>query len=454
MGVLLPDIMARGAPGDGARRFIWGASTSAAQIEGAASEDGRGPSIWDGFAAEPGRIADGSTPAVACDHYHRWQGDIALMRELGIGAYRFSIAWPRVMPAGRGAVNMQGLAFYERLVDGLLAAGIQPMPCLYHWDLPLALHQAGGWLNRDAADWFADYATAVVRRLGDRVPHWFMLNEPSVQAMFGYALGDHAPGLNGGASAFLAVLHNQNRAQGTALRALRAARSGLKLGTVLSLQPTLADSDEPADRQAAVRWDAVWNRLALDGLMRGRIPDVLADPMKGIVRPGDLEQVRFPIDLLGLNYYSRMTVRHQPGALFDVGWGRPRTDRITAMGWPVQPDGLYDILQELKQLYGNPPVIVTENGAAYDDRLASDGTVADAARIAFLRDHVAEVMRARTDGCNVKGYMVWSLLDNFEWAAGYTRRFGLLYVDYPSQRRIPKQSFAWYRNIVRGRKAD
>lgn len=449
---LLPFLSRRalGAPPADAfpKEFLFGVSTSATQIEGAAAEDGRGPSIWDVFAREPGKILDGKTPAVACDHYHRWREDVALMRELGIGAYRFSIAWPRVFPNGRGTANPKGWDFYDRLVDALLAAGITPMPCLFHWDLPWALHEAGGWLNRDIAGWFSDYATAAGKRLGDRVTHWFMLNEPSVMAIFGYAKKAHAPGLGGGAPALLAAAHHQNLAQGAALRALRAERPSLKLGTILSLQPVVPNSDRPEDRAAATRWDAVWNRIALDGVMRGAVPDAMAAAMAKLVKPGDLEAIRFPLDVIGLNYYSKLTVRAQPGELFDVGWGRPRATRFTAMGWPVQPEGLFEMLMELKMLYGNPEVIVTENGAAYDDRPDAKGHVADPERIAFLHDHLVPLHRALSAGCQVKGYMVWSLMDNFEWQLGYTRRFGLAYVDFTTLRRVPKDSFRWYREFL------
>jgi beta-glucosidase len=431
--------------------FVFGASTSATQIEGAAFEDGKGSSIWDDFAKQPGRIADGSTPDPACDHYHRWPEDIALLRDLGIGAYRFSIAWPRVIPAGSGAPNEKGWAFYDRLVDGLLAAGIRPMPCLYHWDLPSALQAKGGWLNRDIAGWFGDYAAAAGRRLGDRVHDWFTLNEPSVVAIVGHGKADHAPGLGGGVPAMLAALHHQNLAQGAAFRALRAERQSFSLGTVLNVQPCIPATDRAEDRAAALRWDAAWNRVPLDGVMRGAVPDILAEPMLDLVKPGDLEAIRFPIDVLGLNYYSRMTIEAQPGNLLDAGWGPAKADRFTAMGWPVQPEGLYEILLELKQLYGNPAVLITENGAAYDDQPDKDGHVADCERTAFLHDHFVQVHRALQAGCNVKGYLVWSLLDNFEWAEGYRRRFGIVRVDYATQKRIPKDSYAWYRNVVKTR---
>jgi beta-glucosidase len=428
--------------------FTWGVSTSAAQIEGAAESDGKAPSIWDIFAKQPGRIADGGTPEVACDHYHRAAEDIALMQGLGIGAYRFSIAWSRVMPDGTGRQNRKGWDFYDRLADGLLEAGIRPMPCLYHWDLPQALQEKGGWLSRDSAAWLAEYALAALNRLGDRVDHWFILNEASVHAVFGHGTGEHAPGVAGGNAAVLQALHHQNLAQGTALRALRQARSDLTLGTILSLQPVVPDSESKQDHDAAIRWDAVWNRLALDSLMRGTVPEILARDLGKVVQPDDLDLVKTPIDVLGMNYYSRFTVRHQPGRLFDVGWGKPRADRFTAYGWPVEPQGLKEMLLQLKTLYGNPPVLITENGAAYAD-VPSDGTVEDDARIAFLREHLLALEAAIGEGCNVKGYMAWSLLDNFEWQMGYKMRFGLVFVDFANGlKRVPKASSAWFRTVA------
>ena len=422
--------------------FLWGVSTSALQIEGAVAEDGRGPSIWESFARHPGAIQDGSTPDVACDHYHRWPEDVGLMQQLGVGVYRFSVAWPRVMPQGTGAVNAKGLDFYDRLVDGLLAAGIRPMVCLYHWDLPQALQDKGGWLNRDIAGWMSDYALVVARRLGDRVKDWFALNEPSVSSIFGHGYAEHAPGLNGGEKAILAALHHQNLAQGRTLKALRAENSGWKLGTVLSLQPIVPETASEQDRAATIRWDAVWNRVALDGVIRGQLPDVLAPALAEFVKPGDLEMIHFPLDMLGVNYYSPLTIQHNPGRAFNAWWGVPHIARRTAMDWPVEPGGLLQILTELKELYGNPKVLITETGAAYNDQLQA-GMVADPDRVAFLADHLQAVAQARAAGCRVDGFMVWSLLDNWEWQYGYSRRFGITYVDYASQRRTPKDSFAW-----------
>jgi len=428
--------------------FVWGVSTSAPQIEGAADEDGRGPSIWDVFAAQPGKIRDGSTPKIACDHYHRWKEDVALLKGLGVGAYRFSIAWPRVFPQGIGQANERGWDFYKKLVDALLEIGVTPMPCLYHWDLPRALQEKGGWLSRDSAGWLSDYAEAAAKRLGDRVNNWFVLNEAAVHAVFGHGTGEHAPGIAKGESGVLTALHHQNLAQGDALRALRSVGPKFTLGTILSLQPVVPETAEEADRQTVIAWDAVWNRIALDGLMRGAVPEVLAPKMADIVKAGDLERIKAPIDVLGMNYYSRFTVRHDPNLMFGMGWGRAHVERFTAYGWPVEPEGIAEILMELKQLYGNPPVLITENGAAYADMPGPMGKIDDQDRIAFIRDHLRAVQKAKAAGCNVRGYMAWSLLDNFEWQMGYSMRFGLVRVDFGNQDRIPKSSYTWFNKVA------
>lgn len=430
------------------KNFLWGASTAAYQIEGAYAEDGRGKCCWDTY-AEQGRIQDGTTAKVACDHYHRYPEDIALMKNAGFNAYRFSIAWPRILPEGTGAVNRKGLDFYDRLVDALLEAKIRPMACLYHWDLPQPLQDKGGWLTRDIAGPFADYARIVTARLADRVKDWMMLNEPNVVAIFGYGLTDQAPGLNLGEEGILKALHHQNLAQGAALRAITAEHFGLTTGTVINLQPCRAEDDKPENVAAAKRWDAVWNRVPLDGVMRGKIPEILADKMKGIVQAGDEEKIKFPIDMLGINYYSRMTMKHGPGRPFDVDWGDAHCDRWTYMAWPVQPDGLYDLLMEFKNDYGNPAVYIAENGAAYDDKVEADGQIHDAERTAFIKDHLISVAKAAQDGANVKGYLVWSLLDNFEWGFGLSKRFGIVRVDYDTLKRTPKDSYKFFSEVVK-----
>ncbi|MBY6265008.1 beta-glucosidase [Azospirillum sp. 412522] len=428
--------------------FRWGASTAAYQIEGALDADGRGPCVWDTFTAQ-GRIMDGSSAAVACDHYHRYAEDIALMKAAGFDSYRFSIAWPRILPTGTGAMETRGLDFYDRLVDALLEAGITPMACLYHWDLPQPLEDAGGWQGREIVGPFADYARIVTARLADRVRTWMMLNEPNVVAIHGYGMGEHAPGHRLGEPGILRALHHQNLAQAAALRAIAAEQSGLTLGTVLNLQPAVPDSDRPEDVAAAARWDAVWNRVALDGLMRGQIPAPLAEQMAEFVLPGDEEAIRYPIDLLGINYYSRMTMKHEEGRPFAVGWGEAQCRRWTGMAWPVQPEGLYDLLTELRTDYGNPAVFIAENGCAYDDVVTPDGQIHDAERVLFYREHLEAVADALADGCNVTGYLCWSLLDNFEWAYGLSKRFGIVRVDYDTLERMPKDSYRFLAEVVR-----
>lgn len=444
----LPDSAAAAFQRKFPKNFMWGASTSAYQIEGALDVDGRGPDIWDTF-TKAGKIQDGTSAKLACDHYHRYAEDIALMKAAGFNSYRFSIAWPRIIPAGTGAVNEKGLDFYDRLVDEILKAGINPMACLYHWDLPQPLEDKGGWQGREVVGPFAEYARVVTKRLGDRVKTWMMLNEPNVVAIFGYGVGEHAPGLHLGEQGILKALHHQNLAQGAALRAIAAEHKGLTLGTVTNIQPCRADTDSEADRAAAIRWDAVWNRVTVDGLLRGAVPDVLAEKMKDIVKPGDMEQTKFPIDLLGINYYSRCTMKHEAGHPFDAWWGDAKAQRYTYMGWPVQPDGMYDLLMEFKNLYGNPAVFIAENGAAYDDQVAADGQVHDVERTQFIKEHIEQVHRALSDGSNIKGYLAWSLLDNFEWAFGLSKRFGIVRVDYDTQKRTPKDSYKFFSSVVK-----
>jgi len=431
--------------------FVWGASTSSYQIEGAVDADGRGKSIWDIFCHTPGKVKGGDTGDVACDHYRRWPEDVEWLQRGGFSAYRFSTAWPRIMPAGAGAVEARGLDFYDRLVDGLLARGVAPWLCLYHWDLPQALQDQGGWLHRDIADKFADYARVVAKRLGDRVRHWAMFNEANVHALFGHGIGSHAPGLTG-LSNMLAAIHHQNLAQGRALQALRAEHSQLRLGTVINVQPARPSSARDEDRRAAERFDAFWNGAVLDPLFNGVYPAAIAADFAPLVVPGDLATIKQPIDFFGLNYYAPMYIAAAPQNLLGAWFGAvPAGTCFTAFGWPIDPSGLTDALHRLRDRYGNPEIYVTENGACYDDPVAPDGTVHDDDRVAYLRDHLTGARRALADGVNLRGYFVWSLLDNFEWAEGYSRRFGIIHVDFKSLRRTPKTSFAFLADIARRR---
>lgn len=429
--------------------FIWGASTSSYQIEGAVDADGRGKSIWDIFCHTPGRVKGGDTGDIACDHYHRWREDIELLSHGGFTAYRFSTAWPRIMPTGAGIVEGRGLDFYERLVDELTARGITPWLCLYHWDLPQALQDQGGWINRDIAEKFADYARVVAKRLGDRVKHWAMFNEPNVHAVFGHGVGNHAPGLTG-LSNMLAAAHHQNLAQGRALQALRAEHSDLRLGTVISLQPVRPASEREVDRHAAERFDAMWNGAYLDPLIKGSYPAEVATDFAPLTAPGDLATIKQRIDYLGVNYYAPMYITDAPASLFGAWFGAvPAGTRFTSIGWPIDAGGLTEELIRLRDRYGDPELYVTENGACYDDPIAADGTVHDEDRIAYLREHLAAAHRAIEAGVKLRGYFVWSLLDNFEWAEGYSRRFGIVNVDFATLKRTPKASFAYLAGLMR-----
>ncbi|MBT8165632.1 MAG: beta-glucosidase [Acidimicrobiia bacterium] len=429
--------------------FTWGVATASYQIEGAVGEDGRGPSIWDTFSYTRGKVLNGDTGDVACDHYHRWEDDIALMSNLGIGGYRFSIAWPRIVPAGRGAPNPAGLDFYDRLVDGLLEAGITPFPTLYHWDLPQALDDEGGWLSRDTAEAFADYSGVVVGRLGDRVKTWLTLNEPWVSSHLGYGKGEHAPG-HANWSEVWPVTHHLLLAHGLAVQQIREVAPDADVGIVLNLEPQYPASEHPADIEATRLADGYWNRWFLDPLAgRGYPEDAVADSgwNQAEVQPGDLSVIAEPCDLLGVNFYSRKII---VGADL-VGEERPGTppepEELTEMGWEVYPEGLYDILMKVKREYDFETIYITENGAAYPDELV-DGRVEDDNRISYLQRHFAQLHRAIEEGVDVRGYFLWSLMDNFEWAYGYSKRFGLTYVDYPTQQRTVKKSGEWYSTVI------
>jgi beta-glucosidase len=438
--------------------FLWGAATASYQIEGAAYQDGRGLSIWDQFAATPGKVFQGDNGDIAADHYRRMPEDVALMARLGLNAYRFSIAWPRILPQGTGTVNSRGLDFYDRLVDALLARGITPLVTLYHWDLPLALHEKGGWLNRDTAFAFSDYAEVVARRLGDRVDWWTTLNEPWCSAYLGYGIGVHAPGIHDMQSAYIAA-HHLLLAHGLALPRLRAlTRQQAQLGITLNLTPVYAANDHPETFRAVELADKTSNRWFLDPIFRGTYPEGLftdtgvdAQP----VQDGDLAIISTPIDLLGINNYSRSLIR----ARMDGNGAGDSTSKdyehvaaaessYTDMGWEVYPQALRDVLVRVHRDYAPRAVAVTENGAAFADQWDGSDHVRDPQRVHYIREHIRTLAQALAQGVPLRGYFVWSLLDNFEWAEGYSKRFGIVYIDYPTQRRIVKDSGRWYADFI------
>ena len=428
--------------------FVWGAATSAYQVEGAVHADHRGESIWDRFCRTPRAVRDRSSGEVACDFYARYREDIALMSRLGLDAFRFSVAWPRVLPQGRGAVNTRGLDFYDRLVDRLLEVGIVPFVNLYHWDLPQALEDAGGWTRRETAEAFAAYAEIVGERLGDRVVNWITHNEPFCASWLGYGLGVHAPGHASRREA-LAAAHHLLVSHGWAVEALRRSAPRAEVGIVVDSWPAYAWSQTPEDRAAARYVDGMTNRWFFDALFRGAYPADMLERFAAdlpTIADHDLVTIAAPVDFVGVNNYSRRFVRADAvGAPVDM---RPPSAELTAMGWEIYPSGLAEVLTRLHREYGVHSLYVTENGAAFPDVQTHDGAIHDVDRIAYLRDYIAAVHEAIADGVPVHGYFVWSLLDNFEWAEGYSRRFGLVYVDYPTLARIPKDSFFWYRDWI------
>ncbi|MFL6163078.1 MAG: glycoside hydrolase family 1 protein [Jatrophihabitantaceae bacterium] len=455
--------------------FVWGTATAAFQIEGAVRADGRLPSIWDLFCATPGKVADGDTGEIACDHYHRLTEDLDLMADLGLPAYRFSVSWPRVVPGGSGPVNQPGLDFYRRLVDGLLARGITPQLTLYHWDLPQALQHEGGWTSRETVERFVEFAIAVAEALGDRVPGITTLNEPFCSAFLGYASGVHAPGQTDRHAALTAA-HHLNLAHGRAVSALRSITAA-QLSITLNLSQIYPASDSEADLAAAEHVDRIANRIFLDPILRGSYPPELLTETKHLsdwafVADGDLADIAAPIDSLGVNFYNPTTIaaateqlRGRPAGRWqndpartdgpaewpgtDLAFSIPMPGPHTSMGWPIRPASLTELLMRLHREFPRLPLYITENGAAFDDELTVDGRVHDAQRIDYLRRHLAAVHDAIVAGADVRGYYLWSLLDNFEWAYGYAKRFGIVYVDYRSLARLPKDSARWYTEVIR-----
>jgi beta-glucosidase len=446
--------------------FLWGAATSAYQIEGAAAEDGRARSIWDTFSHTPGAIADGRTGDIACDHYHRFHDDIAIMADLGLNAYRFSISWPRLLPTGSGAVNAAGVDFYSKLVDELLDHGIAPMATLYHWDLPQRIQDEGGWLSRDTTEHFADYTELVARRLGDRVHQITTLNEPWCSAFLGHASGEHAPGVKDDAAA-LVVAHHLLLAHGRAVEVLRA-----ELGTTAQLSVTLNPallrpaSTAPADHDACRRADLLANRIFTDPLAHGRYPgELVAETAKltdwGFVADGDLSTINAPLDFIGINYYQPMIVGAEPSSSSaprlwpgtrDVFQHEPPPPH-TGMGWAIESAGLTELLSRIAKDFPGLPIMITENGAAFDDRVEDSDRIHDERRAQYLRDHIGATASAIEAGVDVRGYFAWSLLDNFEWAWGYDQRFGLVHVDFDTQRRLLKDSAYVYRDLIAATRA-
>ena len=439
--------------------FVWGAATASYQIEGAAHEDGRGPSIWDTFARTPGKVFAGHTGDVACDHYHRYRDDVALMAELGLASYRFSVAWPRIQPDGTGPVNVRGLDFYDRLTDELIGHGIDPVVTLYHWDLPQPLQDRGGWTVRETAEAFAEYAQIVHARLGDRVRTWTTLNEPWCSAYLGYASGRHAPGVTDPASAFRAV-HHLLLGHGLAARALRAA-GAQNVGITLNPASVLPlEEENAADVEAARIIDGLNNRIFLDPMVKGHYPADMLEHMRRFVdldfiRDGDTEIIHAPIDVLGVNFYQPAYVSAKPGQPANeenpgsegIAFREP-VGPVTDMDWQIEPAGLTRLLERLHRDYG-VPMLITENGAAYPDGPGADGQVHDTRRVEYLDGHLRACHQAIANGVDLRGYFVWSLMDNFEWAEGYAKRFGIVHVDYRTQARLPKQSAWWYSEVIK-----
>ena len=433
--------------------FLWGASTSAYQIEGSPLADGAGPNIWQRFAHSPGRTANGDTGDVACDHYRRYEDDVRLMAELGLQAYRFSIAWSRILPTGTGTVNGKGLDFYERLVDALLAANIKPNATLFHWDLPAALDDRGGWLNRDVADWFGEYARVVFGRLGDRVPMWATLNEPWVVTDGGYLHGVLAPGHRNLFETPIAS-HNLMRAHGMGVQAFRAESRVGQIGLVVNLEPKDAATASDDDVRAARRGDAYMNRQYLDPVFKGHYPEEMTDifgPAWPDFPSEDFTLIGQKIDFLGINYYTRGVVRDEPTALpVRIAYVRQPEHAYTETGWEVHPPSLARTLLWVTERYGRMPLYVTENGAAfYDAPHAIDGAVEDPLRVWYYREHLKACRDAISKGADLRGYFAWSLLDNYEWSLGFSKRFGIMHVDYETQERTPKASALFYRDVIR-----
>jgi beta-glucosidase len=436
-------------PDPSSQPFLWGTATASYQIEGAASEDGRTPSIWDTFAHTPHKIERSETGDVACDHYHRYKEDVALMKELGVNAYRLSISWNRILPDGKGKPNSRGVDFYNRVIDALLTAGITPFVTLFHWDLPQSLQDRGGFTNRDIAGWLTDYAGQAAKHLGDRVKHWIVLNEPSVFACLGHALGVHAPGI-ADLKAFFAATHHLNLAQGTAVKALRSLDSSFQLGTTLNVHLAIAADNTEASAAMAQRHNDLWNDSFLGPLLMGEYPERVLPELEPFIQHGDLEIARQKVDFLGINHYFRAHVIANPKAILGYEQVAPPAELPrTSFEWEINPQHFRDLLLLIHERYPCPPIYITENGAYFDDVVSDDGEVHDTRRIEFLDGDINAMLEARRSRVDIRGYFVWSLLDNFEWACGYRPTFGIVKVDFKTLKRTPKDSFFWYRDFIK-----
>jgi beta-glucosidase len=433
------------------QRFLWGTATAAYQIEGAYHEDGKGESIWDRFSHTPGAIYQFQNGDIACDHYHRWEEDVNLMAMLGLNAYRFSISWSRIFPEGKGSIpNAKGLAFYDRLVDSLLVKHIQPMVTLYHWDLPQALEDRGGWLNPDTAQYYADYSKAIFQKLGDRVKLWITLNEPWVSSFIGYGIGYHAPGKKD-AKGMVIAAHNLLLGHGLAVRAYRGTGYSGQIGITLNLGPMHAATESADDKAATKRYDGFLNRWFLDPVFKGQYPPDIWDWYTQKrwtipINPEDMQIINSPIDFLGVNYYTRGVIAADANDPFLGAKNLPGIGERTEMDWEIYPTGLHELLTRLKNEYPIP-IYITENGAAFDDKV-KDGKINDKRRIDYLAAHIKQVYKAIQAGVDLRGYFIWSLMDNFEWAYGTSKRFGIIYTDYPTQKRIIKDSALFYKQVI------
>ncbi len=427
--------------------FIWGTSTAAYQIEGAWNEDGKGPSIWDVFAHQPGNIKNGDTGDLACDHYHRWREDLDILKRYSIRNYRFSVSWPRVLPQGTGRANEKGIGFYDRLIDGMLERGITPWLTMFHWDLPQALQERGGFENREITEWFSEYAGLLASRLGDRVKNWMILNEPSVYSWIGHALGFYSP-KKADASAYLACAHNLNRVVGSTYRELKSGYPEFNIGSAYTLVPTPPE-DEKTSPQAVARMEAIWNGNFFDPLFRGTYPESFADMFAPFIMEGDMDLCRTDLDFIGVQHYNPIEAKDDPSRVFGVFFGRkPKGKPVTDYGWVIDPDAFAAAIEGFNARYNPASIIVTENGAAFFDGRSGD-ECHDPRRISYLEKYIAAAHRAIASGAPVNGYFVWSFMDNLEWSDGFKYRFGMVYIDHENDlERVPKDSINWFKELI------